>query len=102
MEKILMLRGSNSHFYFVEISSQGNDQLVMEVKARVIGNAWECETNQIYKVNEGSIIAMEIDPENTFETDSIFTYDRVQISERPQALNKLYIVDDHEDLHLIA
>lgn len=104
MEPILFLRGFNSHFYFVQKAKSGNDQLIMEVKAKgkKDGTDWDCMINSIFKVNEGKILALELDPENTNETDSIYTYDRDLVQERPHVLNKLYIVDDHEDLHLIA
>ena len=74
----------------------------MEVKAKLVSNNWECIFSQIHKINEGKVLALELDPENNMETDSIFTYDRDLVEERPQVLNKLYVVDDHEDVHLLV
>ena len=97
-----MLRGYNSHFYFVEKSTSGGDRVIMEMKAKVVSDEWICDQHEIYKVNEGKILALELDPENTLETDSIFTYDRELIEERPHVLNKLYVVNDSEDIIKIA
>ena len=97
-----MLRGYNSHFYFVEKSSSGSDQVIMEFKAKVVSDDWDYDIYEIFKVNEGKILALELDPENTLETDSIFTYGRELIEERPHVKNRLYIVNDSEDIVLIA
>ena len=41
-----------------------------------MGGDWDVSHSTIYKVNEGSILALELDPENIDETDSIYTNDR--------------------------
>ena len=74
----------------------------MEFKAKIVSKKWEWDLHEIYKVNEGKIIALEIDPENTLETDSIYTNDRNLIEERPEVKNVLYLVNDSQDLVQIA
>ena len=48
----------------------------MEVKAKLVNDDWECIPSPIHKINEGKVLALELDPENTMETDSIYTYGR--------------------------
>ena len=53
-----------------------DDQIVYEVKARVINHKWQLSTIEVKKFSEGQVVALELDPDNTQMTDSIYTYDR--------------------------
>lgn len=64
--------------------------------------AWVVGKKTIHKITEGSFLALEMDPENTKDTDSIYTYDRDLIETREEVLNRLYVLDDHEDIHLLV
>ena len=37
---IMMQRGYNSFFYYVEKSETGDDQVIKEVSARIVGGDW--------------------------------------------------------------
>ena len=51
-------------------------------------------------------MALELDPENNLMTDSIYTYDRDLHGEHNDSnndiMNKLYLLDGHEDVHHIV
>ena len=56
MLPIMMLRGFNSRFYYVEkVSASSDDQVVKEVKAKVINYNWSLanQTTEVKKLNEG-------------------------------------------------
>ena len=99
---IMMQRGFNSFIYYVEKSATGSDQVIKEVSARVIGGDWAYFIFPIYKITEGSILALELDPENVAETDSIYTHDRELIERREDVRNRLYVLDNNEDINLIV
>lgn len=61
-------------------------------------DGWHINTRDIFKINEGSIVAFEMDPENVSLTDSIYTYNRSLVI-REGVINYLYVVDDSENLH---
>jgi hypothetical protein len=94
MVPCLLQRGFNSIFYYVERGSSGDDQIIYELKADIVKGNWKCDPNQIFKINEGQILALELDPENNGECDSIYTNDRQLKETREEVLNRLYIVDD--------
>lgn len=56
-------------------------------------DGWHINIRDIFKVNEGSIVAFEMDPENCSLTDSIYTYDRTLVI-REGVVNYLYVIDD--------
>ena len=102
MVTLLMQRGYNSLIYYVESSPTGSDMFIKELCARVVGGNWDVLKSTIYKINEGSILALELDPENIDETDSIYTNDRSLIEKRDEVMNMLYVLDNYEELHLIV
>ena len=74
----------------------------MQVQAKVVNGNWNLDKNkEIYKINEGVIIALELDTDNIKESDSMYTYDRKLQSMNEDVMNRLYVVDDSENLHLI-
>ena len=74
----------------------------MQVQAKVVNGNWNLDKNkEIYKINEGAIIALELDTDNIKESDSMYTYDRKLQSMNEDVMNRLYVVDDSENLHLI-
>ena len=102
MVTLLMQRGYNSLIYYVESSPTGSDMFIKELYARIVGGDWDVMKSTIYKINEGSILALELDPENIDETDSIYTNDRSLIEKRYEVKNMLYVLDNYEELHLIV
>lgn len=102
MATLLMQRGYNSLIYYVESSPTGSDMFIKELCARVVGGDWDVSKSTIYKINEGSFLALELDPENIDETDSIYTNDRSLIEKRDEVKNMLYVLDNYEELHLIV
>ena len=66
MMPIRMLRGYNSRMFYVEGSgSNMDDQIVLEVKAKVINHKWQLHYTDVKKFNENQVVALELDPENT-------------------------------------
>ena len=102
MVPILMQRGYNSLIYYVKRSETGSDQAIKELNAHIVCGTWVVGKKTIHKITEGSFLALEMDPENTKETDSIYTYDRDLIETREEVLNRLYVLADHEDIHLLV
>ena len=52
----------------------------------------------IHVVREGKILAVELDPLNNEKIDSSYTYNN-QVKERnPDAVNRLYLMDDKDNL----
>ena len=92
-----MIRGYNSFFYYVEKTGESDD-VVIELKLSFIGSEWNFSTKEVHKVNEGSVIALEIDPENRERTDSVYTYNNELIEEQPSVLNKIFVIDDKESM----
>ena len=76
MVPITMQRGFNSMIYFIEKGSSGDDQIVFELKTDIVKGQWKCDKNRIYKINEGEFLALELDPENNGDCDSIYTNGR--------------------------
>lgn len=104
---IRMLRGYNSRMYFVEgVGSNMDDQIVQEVRAKVVSYRWTLTKTEVKKLNEGQVVALELDPENNLMTDSIYTYDRDLHGEHSDSnndiMNVLYLLDGHEDVHKIV
>jgi hypothetical protein len=93
-----MQRGYNSHIYYTEKGGNGNDCVINELKCQVVSQKWTTIATEIYKINDGRIIALEMDSENREMTDSIYTYNNKLIETQAAALNKFYILDDKENL----
>ena len=54
MMPIRMLRGYNSRMYFVEsVGSNMNDQIVQEVRAKVVSSRWTLMRTEVKKLIEG-------------------------------------------------
>ena len=103
---IRMLRGYNSRMFYVEGSnSSQDDQIIYEVKAKVVSLKWQLTRTEVKKLNEGYVVALELDPENNLMTDSIYTYDRdlkVETDSQNEIMNKLYLFDGREDIYKIV
>lgn len=107
MMPIRMLRGYHSRMYFVEsLSNNSDDQIIQEVRAKIVSNRWNLTYTEVKKLNENQVVALELDPENNLITDSMYTYDRDLISEQSdsqnEVMNVLYLLDGHEDVHKIV
>ena len=101
-----MLRGYNSRIYFVEGSESNlDDQIIYEAKAKVVSLKWSLTRTEVKKLNEGQVVALELDPENDLMTDSIYTYDRdlrIESDHNDEIMNKLYLLDGREDIYKIV
>ena len=82
-----------------------DDQIVLEVKAKVINHKWQLHYTDVKKFNENQVVALELDPENTQMTDSIYTYDRdliIDSDHHNEIPNKLFLLDGKEDIYKIV
>jgi len=59
----------------------GNDTDVTfnEFKLSYVAQEWQYTVQEIHKINEGRVIAMEIDPEGWCKTDSNYTNDNTLV-----------------------
>jgi hypothetical protein len=89
-----MQRGFNSMIYFIEKGSSGDDQIVFELKTDIVKGQWKCDKIRIYKINEGEFLALELDPENNGDCDSIYTNGRQCKESREDIRNRIYVLDD--------
>ena len=64
MRSICMRRGFNNTFYFVERDITDSSDIVMELKITEKGNTFNWEKKVVYELSSGSVIALEIDPDN--------------------------------------
>ena len=97
MAKVKMTRGYNSYFYYAQ-NIGDSDCVVNELKLSNISQEWHSEILEVYKVNEGTVIALEMDPDNRDQTDSIYTYKNKLKEERSTVLNKIFVIDDKENM----
>ena len=68
-----MVRGYNSYTYFAQKAGDSDD-VISELKLTIKGGTWRCNTQEVHKINEGAVIALEIDCDNREKTDSVYTY----------------------------
>ena len=94
---VTMKRGYNSIFYFAQRSGE-SDCVVNELKLHVVNGEWKYDIVEIFKVNEGTIINIQMDSENRKKTDSIYKNNRKLIEKRKEVLNRLFIIDDKENM----
>ena len=73
MTPIRFCRGYNSTFYFAQEVGD-SDCCVFEMKFHYSSQKWQPNLVEVLKINEGTVIAMEMDPDNREKTDSIYTY----------------------------
>lgn len=66
----------------------------------VVAGRWKTKRHQIYKLNEGEILALELDPDNNSDGDTLYTEGR-QLSRVKDKRNRLYIVDDQPNMTLL-
>ena len=97
MQPSMMIRGYNSYIYYVKKVGE-TDDAVVAMKFSHMSGQWQVNEVECHKINEGSVIALELDPDNRDRTDSVYTYDNKLIEEQPEVLNKIFVVDDKETL----
>ena len=61
MQSVTMARGVRSIFYFVQDAGD-SDVVVNELKLYLVSQEWKSILQEVHKVNEGSVIALEMDP----------------------------------------
>ena len=62
MKPLVMQRGSNNTFYFVESDTMGTTDFVMELSFTQEGSHWKGSIKSACSINTGTIMALEIDP----------------------------------------
>ena len=92
----MMIRGYNSYIYYVKKVGETDDAIVAMKFSHMSGD-WQLNEVECHKVNEGNIIALELDPDNRERTDSVYTYDNKLIEEQPEVLNRFFVIDDKEN-----
>jgi len=70
MRKIRIKRGYNNTFYFVESDALNNTDNIIELEINVSGDTFRYNRRIAYELNSGTVIALEIDPDNDEKTDS--------------------------------
>ena len=65
MKPIRMKRGFNNTFYFVQSDQLGNSDIIMELTLEEQDTTYVWSTRQIYEINSGQAISLEIDPDST-------------------------------------
>ena len=98
MAKLYMQRGYKNVIYFAERTVKGSDMEVIELKVSKVGSNWTESLQEVKVVREGRVIALELDPANRSATDSVYTYGRKLLEDRDNVTNKIYIVDDKENM----
>ena len=88
-----MIRGYNSFMYYVKSAGE-TDVAVIALKLNKMSTNWQVNEVEVHKINEGSVIALELDPGNRERTDSVYTYKNQLIEEQPEVLNQIFVIDD--------
>ena len=86
--------------YYVKSSGE-TDVAVIALKLNKMSTNWQVNEVEVHKINEGSVIALELDPNNRERTDSVYTYKNKLIEEQPEVLNMIFVIDDKETLYHI-
>ena len=99
MTHITMPRGFNDHFYFAQKYGE-TDCVVKQLTLSFMNGEWQYDTLEVHKINEGTVIALEMNPDNRDYTDSIYTNNNMLREKRKDVnvLNEIFIVDDKENL----
>lgn len=100
MQEVLMIRGYNSYLYYVKQAGE-TDVAVIALKLSKMSTNWQINEVEVHKINEGCVIALELDPNNRDRTDSVYTYNNKLIEEQPEVLNQIFVIDDKETLYHI-
>jgi len=66
------------------------------------GQEWNEESTEIHVVREGTVLALQIDSENRQLIDSSYTYSNKLKEYNYDATNKIYLMDDKENLLLLS
>jgi len=74
---------------------------VIELKLTKQGLKMSSSISEIHVVREGKILALELDSQNREFIDSSYTYDHTLQQTDLDVINKIYIMDDKENLLLL-
>ena len=99
MQPLVMQRGYNNKFYFVERDKSDSSDVIYELHVYMphYSSKWTWTKKPIYELPSGRIISLEMDYEGHFLLQQGLVTKNGQIVER-DIINKIYIIDDQYQL----
>ena len=62
MKPLVVQRGFNNSFYYVESDTMGTTDFVMELSFKELNSHWTGSIKSACSINTGTIMALEMDP----------------------------------------
>ena len=93
MKPVKMRRGFNNTFYYVESDITGSADIIMQLKIENNSGVFVVKKKVAHELNSGSIIALEIDPDNNTKLDEGPTTNEDEWGSK-FVPNELFFIDD--------